>query len=563
MKVVVVGGVAGGASAVARLRRLSEDVEITMIEKTGYISYANCGLPYYLGDVITQKEKLTLQTPQGFSKRFNVDVLVNHEVLSIDRENKVIQVKNLLNGETISKEYDKLILSPGAKAIKPNFTDVNDEKVKTLKTVEDTFEIYDYIKNNNVTNAVVIGGGFIGLEVCENFIHRNIDTSLVEMAGQILTNIDYDMIKPVHKYLADKGLKLNLNTAVKDIVNKGKTIDVILSSGDVINTDLVVLAIGVAPNNTLAKDCGLKLNDKGAIIVDDTMKTSDNDIYAVGDAVEIRHRILNKKMLISLAGPANKQGRLVAGSILGKNNEYKGAIGTSIIKLFDMAVGSTGINETVAKNNDIDYEKIVIYSMSHASYYPNAKDLCLKLLYDKNTHLILGGQVIGYDGVDKRLDVLATAINSKMKVYDLIDIDLSYAPPFGLAKDPINMLGYIADNIINGVVKQFHWHDIENLVNDDNNIMLDVRTSEEYSLGHIKNSVNIPLDELRENISTLDKTKKIYVNCHSGLRSYLACRILSNLGYDCYNLSGGFRFMSSVINEDDTIIDLYPCGVKK
>lgn len=563
MKVLVVGGVAGGASAVARLRRLDENAEIIMFEKTGYISYANCGLPYYLGEVITEKEKLTLQTPESFGKRFNVDVRVNQEVLSIDRNNKTVEVKNLLDGNCYTESYDKLILSPGAKAIKPNFKGVDDERVKTLKTVEDTFAIYDYIEKNNVKNAVVVGGGFIGLEVAENFIHRDIKTTLIQLDPQILINIDYDMIVPVHKYLIDKGLDLKVNKAVKGFDPNNEHIKVELESGESLETDLVIMAIGVAPENNLAKEAGLKLGFKGAIVVNEKMQTSDEDIYAVGDAVEIEQKVLGKKTMISLAGPANEQGRLVASSILSKEVKYLGAMGTSIIKLFDLAVASTGINEKVAKENGFDYEKVVIYSMSHASYYPNAKDICLKAIYEKGTNKILGAQAVGFDGVDKRIDVLSTAINNGMKINELIDLDLSYAPPFGLAKDPVNILGYVSENIIDGVVKQYHWHDVPSLMEREDVVLLDVRTPFEYKNGHFKNTKHIPLDELRDRINEVDKSKKIYVNCHSGLRSYLACRILSQNGYDCYNLSGGYRFASSMLDDELKVLDLYPCGVSK
>lgn len=560
MRVIIVGGVAGGATAAARIRRLDETAEIVIYERSGYISYANCGLPYYIGGVIQDESDLTLQTPQSFYSRFRINVNVNHEVIKINSLDKTVLFKNVLTNEEFTDKYDKLILSVGAKPIVLDGVEIK-EPIFTLRTVEDTFKIHSFIINNNPKNAVVIGGGFIGLEMAENLKNQGIDTTIIQRNSHLLNILDKDMASMVHSEFRKQGVNLLLNTTIETIEKIGDKLKLTLSNGMTLETDLLIMSIGVVPENKLAKELGLELGIKGAIKVNSKMETSIKDIYAVGDVVELKHFVSNEDSVIPLAGPANKQGRIAADNICGLNSEYKGSQGSSIIKLFDLTVASTGINEDTAKRLMLNYEKVILSPLSHAGYYPGGKVLTLKVLYDKDSLNILGGQIVGYDGVDKRIDVLATSIRAKMKATELKDLDLAYAPPYSSAKDPINMAGFIIDNIENGIVKQFYYDDIEHLRKSKDVILLDTRTVYEYNKGYALGFINIPLDDLRERINELDKTKKIYVMCQSGLRSYLATRILVQNGFDAYNFVGGYRLYSSFYKEELLSKECYPCGM--
>ena len=562
MKIVIVGGVAGGATAAARIRRLDENAEIIIFERSGYISYANCGLPYYIGGVIEDKNDLTLQTPEGFYRRFKIVTKVNHEVTDIDVKNKTVSVTDLTSGTSFTESYDKLILSPGAKPILPDFYTEN-ERVFTLRTVEDTLKIRAFIEQFEPKTAVVIGGGFIGLEMAENLAKLGVKTSIVQRGNHLLPTVDCDLAAFIHANFRYHGVQLLLNTNTNKMSFTGDQVFLETDNGDKLNADMVVVAVGVAPENTLAKKAGLELGVKGAIKVNSKMQTSVPDIYAVGDAVQVKHFITEQDTVISLAGPANKQGRIVADNICGLNSEYKGSQGSSVIKLFDMTIATTGINEQQAKANGIDYEKVILTQNSHAGYYPNATAMTLKLIFDKGSYKILGAQIVGYDGVDKRIDVIATAIRAGLKGDELKDLDLAYAPPYSSAKDPVNMAGFVVENIKNGIVKQFYFEDIPSLRERKEVILLDTRTMSEYMRGHADGFIHIPLDDLRERLGELDKTKKIYVMCQSGLRSYLATRILTQNGFDAYNFAGGFRLYGSIKNEEMLSKQCYTCGMEK
>lgn len=544
MKTVIIGGVAGGASAAARLRRLDESAEIIILERGDYVSFANCGLPYYIGGSITDKNSLTLQTPESFRARFNIDVRVNNEAVKIDSEDKTVTVKNLKTGEFYTESYDNLILSPGAEPIKPNIDGIDSDIVFTLRNIPDTLNIKEYIENTKPKSAVVVGGGYIGAEMAENLKEAGLEVSIVELADHLIAPLDFDMAADVHRYMKSKGIKICLNNGIKAI--DGHT--VILQSGE-IHTDMVILSVGVRPETALATECGIETNALGSIIVDRNMRTNISGIYAVGDAVEVTDFISGRSAFIPLAGPANKQGRIAANNIAGIYSEYGGSQGSAVLKLFDMTVATTGLNEKGAKESGIDYDKTYIYSGSHAAYYPGANNMSIKALWDKKTLKILGTQIVGFDGVDKRMDVIAAAIRFGAKITDLTNLELCYAPPYGSAKDPVNMLGFVAENITSGKVKQFFWHDVEKLPRDGNVTLLDVRTVTEVSRGKIDGFINIPLDSLRNRIGEIPKNKPVFIHCHSGLRSYIACRILIGNGYDCYNLAGGWRLYESVINE--------------
>ena len=563
MKVLIIGGVAGGATAAARLRRLDEKAEIIIFEKSGFVSYANCGLPYYIGGVIKDKKKLTLKTPASFKDRFNIDVRIHSEVLSIDPASKTLTVKDLISGRKYMEGYDKLILSPGAKAIRPDLPGIDSDKIFTLRTVEDTYKIREYIEKRKPSSAVVVGGGFIGLEMAENLVHDGISTTLLQRSAQIMPPLDYDMASQLHAYLRTRGVDLRLNSPIARYEDSGDNIDVVLKDGSTVQTDLVILAIGVVPDTHLAKDAGLKLGVKDAIVVNEHLETSVRDIYAVGDAIQVDHFVSGSQTVIPLAGPANKQGRIAADNICGRRSTYKGSQGSSIIKLFDMTCASTGLNEKAAEAAGVKYDKVINFSPSHAGYYPGATDMTLKVLFDPEDGKILGGQIVGFTGVDKRIDVLATAIRGGMTAYDLAELELAYAPPFSSAKDPVNMVGFMIENILEGRVSQYHWHDIPKLPLDGNVTFLDVRDEEEYAEGAIEESVNIPLDSLRDNLHRLEKDKPVYVNCYSGLRSYVACRLLAEEGFECYNFSGGYGFYEYILYDkafDESA--KHGCGVK-
>ena len=544
MKTIIIGGVAGGATAAARLRRMDEKAEIIILERGEYVSFANCGLPYYIGGVITDREDLTLQTPESFKERFNIDVRVLNEAVKISPDTKTVTVKNLRTGETYEEPYDNLILSMGAEPICPNIEGADGSNVFTLRNIPDTLKIKNYINTAKPRSAVVIGGGYIGVEMAENLAEAGLKVAIVELADHLIAPLDFDMAADVHRYIKSKGIYLHLNNGVKAI--SGNT--VILQNGE-ITADMIIMSVGVRPETAIAKDCGIELNPRGSIIVNNKMQTNIPNIYAVGDAVEVEDFITKKPAFIPLAGPANKQGRIAADNIVGYESVYTGTQGSAVLKLFDMTVATTGLNEKSATAAGIDYDKTYTYSASHATYYPGAAQMSIKALWDKKTLKIIGAQIVGFDGVDKRMDVLATAIRFGAKITDLTTLELCYAPPFGSAKDPVNMLGFVAENIVSGKLKQFFWHDVENLARDGSVFLLDTRTPFEVMQGKIDGFVNIPLDELRGRLDEIPKDKPVYVHCHSGLRSYLACRILTGNGYDCYNLAGGWRLYESVINE--------------
>ena len=548
MKTVIVGGVAGGASAAARLRRLDESAEIVMFERGEYISFANCGLPYYIGGEIVKKSALTLQTPQSFRSRFNVDVRVNSEVTAIDRAAKTVTVNSKERGE-YTESYDKLILSPGAAPIVPNMEGADLDRVFTLRNIPDTIKIKEYVEEEFPGSAVVVGGGYIGVEMAENLKKAGVEVTIVELADHVIAPLDYDMACDVHRHLRENGVTLILQNGVQSIAEEGSKLKVTLSSGQV-ETDMVILAVGVRPDTALAKEAGLTLNPRGAIVVDEHMLTSDPDIYAVGDAVEITDFVTGQKGYIPLAGPANKQGRIAADNICGIPSVYKNTQGSSILKVFDMTVATTGVNERTAKAAGLNYDKVYTYSNSHASYYPGSTGMSIKTIYEKGTGRILGAQIVGFDGVDKRCDVLATAIRAGMTASALCDLELCYAPPFGSAKDPVNFVGYVIENTLSGQVKNFFWDDVASLPRDGSVTLLDVRTDSERANGqYIEGFLHIPVDELRQRAGELDKSKPVYIHCRTGLRSYVACRMLAGMGFDCYNLSGGWRLYESILSE--------------
>ena len=561
MKVLIVGGVAGGATAAARIRRLDETAEITVFERSGYISYANCGLPYYIGGVITDPEELTLQTPESFFSRFRINMKVHHEVTAIHPDQKTISVRNSKTGEEFEESYDKLILSPGAKPTQPRLPGVGIEKVFTLRTVEDTFHIKEYINKNQPKSAVLAGGGFIGLELAENLKEFGMDVTIVQRPKQLMNPFDADMASFIHSEMRKHGVKLALGHTVEGFEEKDGGIDILLKDEMPLHADMVVLAIGVTPDTHLAKDAGLELGIKGSIVVNDRMETSAPDIFAAGDAVQVKHYVTGQEALISLAGPANKQGRIIADNICGGDSRYPGSQGSSVIKVFDMTAATTGINETNARKAGLDVDTVILSPMSHAGYYPGGKVMTMKVVFEKETYRLLGAQIVGYEGVDKRIDVLATAIHAGMKATELKDLDLAYAPPYSSAKDPVNMAGFMIDNISKGILKQWHLEDVDLLPRDGSVTLLDVRTVREYGNGHIEGFKNIPVDELRERLDEIEKDKPVYVICQSGLRSYIGTRILEGNGYKAYNFSGGFRFYDAAMHDRCLIETATACGM--
>lgn len=525
MKVVIVGGVAGGATAAARIRRLNEKAEIVVFERSGYISYANCGLPYYIGGIIEDEEDLTLQTPESFYSRFRIDMKVHHEVTAIYPERKTVSVKDLISGAEFEEGYDKLLLSPGAKPVWPNLPGIDSEKIFTLRTVEDTLRIKEFVTKHQPKSAVMVGGGFIGLEVAENLCELGMDVTIVQKANQLMNPFDADMASFIHTEVRGYGVKLALGKTVEGFADRDGGIDVLLADNPPVHADMVVLAIGVSPESALAKNAGLELGIKGSILVNDRMETSVPDIYAVGDAVQVKHYVTGENALIALAGPANKQGRIAADNICGGDSRYLGSQGSSVIKVFDMTAATTGINETVARSAGLDIDTVILSPMSHAGYYPGGTVMTMKVVFEKKTYRLLGAQIVGYEGVDKRIDVIATAIHAGLKATELKELDLAYAPPYSSAKDPVNMAGFMIDNIANGL-KQWHIADADPLPKDGSVTLLDTRTAGEYARGHIDGFKNIPVDELRERLVEIEKDKSVYVICQSGLRSYIATRIL-------------------------------------
>ena len=549
-KVLIVGGVAGGASAAARLRRNDENAEIIMFERGEYISFANCGLPYYIGNVIEERDALLVETPEEMNKRFKIDVRVNNEVVSIDRDNKKVQVKNLRTGEEYSESYDKLILSPGSSPLKPPIPGIDAPNIFTIWNIPDTDAIKNYVDTKEIKKAAVVGGGFIGLEMAENLHELGYEVSIVELADQVMAPIDYEMAQILHKNIATNGVDLRLNDGVKEFNYKDGVTEITLNSGNKIDADIVILSIGVRPNSKLAKDSGLKINDRGGIIVDSTLKTSDEDIYAVGDVIEVEDFVNGGKTMVPLAGPANKQGRIAANNIAGINDVYKGTQGTSVAKVFDFTVSSTGANEKtlkrLGKKYGEDYLVAYAHNNNHAGYYPGSSKINMKIIFEKEGGKILGVQAVGMDGVEKRVDVIATAMRYDGTVYDLADLELAYAPPYGSAKDPVNMLGFLGENILEGKMDVIQWFELDDL-NSDEYTILDVREAEERDLGFVPNSINISVDELRDKLDKLDKNKTIVLYCATGIRAYVATRILLQNGFDkVKNLSGGFTTYSDV-----------------
>ena len=563
MKVVIVGGVAGGATAAARIRRLDEQAEIVIFERSGFVSYANCGLPYYIGGVITDQRELTLQTPESFFARFRINVRVRHEVTAIHPENKTVSVKNLETGEQFEEQYDKLLLSPGARPTQPRLAGAEHERIFTLRTVEDTLRIRQFVERQRPRSAVLAGGGFIGLEMAENLRELGVEVTIVQRADQVLPPLDYDMAAQIHTLLRSHGVRLKLGSAVAGFESSGEQVVTLLEGEEPLRSDMVLLAIGVTPDTGLAREAGLELGQKGAIRVNDRMETSLPDIYAVGDAVEVEHFVTKERAVVALAGPANRQGRIAADNICGGDSRYSGAQGSSVIKLFELTAASTGISERSAQAAGLDYDKVILSPEHHASYYPGSQTMTMKVLWDKNTLRLLGAQIVGRGGVDKRIDVLATAIRSGMKATELAELDLAYAPPYSSAKDPVNMAGFMVENISAGKLKQFHWQQVDDLPRDGSVTLLDTRTAGEYRRGHVDGFRNLPVDELRERLGELEASKPVYVMCQTGLRSYVACRVLAQHGFDCYNLSGGYRFYEMVTRERLACASSYPCGMER
>lgn len=537
-KVLIVGGVAGGASAAARLRRLDERAEIIMFERDEYISFANCGLPYYIGETIKEREKLVVQTPESMKSRFNLDVRINSEVIGLDTDRKTVKVSSKEQGE-YEESYDYLVLSPGARAIKPNIEGINSKKIFTLRNIPDTDNIKAFVDKKGINNAVVIGGGFVGVEMAENLKERGLEVTLVEAAPHIMAPFDTDMVLLVEKELSDNGVGLILNDGVKAFKDTESGVEITLNSGKKLNTDLVILAIGVIPDTGFLKDSGIKLGARGHILVNEKMETNAANVLAVGDAIEVVDFVNKQNAAVPLAGPANKQGRIAADTIAGLSTSYKGTQGTSILKVFGLTAASTGNNERTLNRLNIPYKVITIHPSSHASYYPGALTMTLKLIFNAEGK-ILGAQGVGYDGVDKRIDVIATALRFGGAVTDLTELELCYAPPFSSAKDPVNMAGYVAENVLTGKVDVISAEQLKTY-DQENTLLLDVRTEDEYSNGHLEGAVNIPLDSLRARMGELDKNKEILEYCQIGLRGYVASRLLSQNGFKVKNINGGYK----------------------
>ena len=563
MKVVIVGGVAGGATAAARIRRLDEQAEIVVFERSGYISYANCGLPYFIGDAITDPEDLTLQTPESFSSRFRAEMKARHEVPAIHPDRKTVSVKNLETGEEFEENYDKLILSPGAKPTQPRVPGTGLDRVFTLRTVEDTFRIKAYINEHHPKSAVLAGGGFIGLELAENLRELGMDVTIVQRPRQLMNPFDPDMAALIHGEMRRNGVRLVLGRTVEGFAEKDGGVDVLLKDGAPLHAGMVVLAIGVTPDTALAKDAGLALGIRDSIVVNERMETSVPDIYAVGDAVQVKHAVTGQDALISLAGPANRQGRIAADNVCGGDSRYSGSQGSSVIKVFGLTAAVTGVSETNARKAGLDVDKVILSPMSHAGYYPGGKLMTMKVVFEKGTYRLLGAQIVGSEGVDKRIDVLAAAIHGGMKATGLKELDLAYAPPYSSAKDPVNMAGFMIDNIARGILRQWFLEDLDRLPRDGSVTLLDVRTAGEYGGGHIDGFRNIPVDELRERLDEVEPGKPVYVICQSGLRSYIACRILAGYGYEAYNFAGGFRFYSAAARDRRMAELATACGMDR
>jgi CoA-disulfide reductase len=542
-RILIIGGVAGGASAAARLRRLDETAEIIMFERSDYISFANCGLPYYIGRVIKNRDDLLLQTPESLNKRFKVDVRVKSEVIKINRRKKTVEIVELCTGRKYTERYDRLILSPGAEPVRPAIDGIESNRVFTLRNVTDMDRIDEFINTNNAKKAIVVGAGYIGLEMAENLHDRGLSVQVVEMLDQVMPGMDKEMASFLHDHLKKQGVALQLGDGVWSLHQTNLSLRIMLKSGKELDCDFAILSVGVKPEVKLAKEAGLEIGSCGGIKVNEHLQTSDPDIYAIGDAVEVQDFVLGNATLIPLAGPANKQGRMAADNICGRNHTYTGTQGTAILKVFDLTAAMTGANEKVLSKTDIQYEKLYLHELNHAGYYPGAKPMHMKLLFSKPEGKILGAQIVGADGVDKRIDVFAVAIRAGMTVFDLQELELAYAPPYGSGKDPINIAGFAASNILDGTVKVKHFTELQK---DD--FILDVRTPGEFARGNIPNAKNIHVDELRGRLDELPMDSTIHVYCTVGFRSYVACRILEQNGFDARNMSGGYITYRAVAN---------------
>lgn len=544
MKILIIGGVAGGATAATRLRRLSEGNEVIIFEKGEHISFANCGLPYHIGGVIADRDKLLLQTPTSLKTRYNLDVRIFNEVLKINKDQKTVEIRNLITKEIYTESYDKLLLSPGAEPFRPNIPGINLDKIMTLRNVADMDRII--VKTKKLKNIAVVGGGFIGLEVAENLVDIGLNVSVIELGNQVMAPVDFEFAKMVQHHAAAKNLKIHVNTGVEAFEEKEDKIELKLNNGQTMLADAVIFAIGVKPENALAKAAGLELGVTGGIAVNEFMQTSDAAIYAVGDAIEVAHYINQAKVLIPLAWPANRQGRLVADTITrGNKTAYKGTLGTSILKFFDLTVATTGLNEKLLKRYNIPYRTVTVTRANHASYYPGATNIVLKMNFGEDG-TIYGAQALGQEGVDKRIDVIATAIKGNLTIYDLQEIEVAYAPPYNAAKDPVNILGYVAENMLNDDVRLVNYDELDEYLAAENGILIDVRTKTEFENGAIPNAIHMDVDTLRENLDFFDKNKKYVIYCQIGLRGYLAQRILRNNDIDSVNLNGGYGLWKPV-----------------
>ena len=560
MKVIIVGGVAGGASAAARLRRLDEQAEIVLLERGPYISFANCGLPYYISGEIRDRAQLSVQTPESFAARFAVDVRILSEAVDVDRNSKTVTIVDHATGRRYQERYDKLLLSPGAEPVRPPLPGVDNARIFTLRTIPDAVAIRTFLETQHPTQALIVGAGYIGMEMAEALHTAGLHVTVVEMLPHAIGPLDYDMACQVHQYAREKGVQLKLNCGVASFEEKGSALFAHLTDGSLLPCDLVLLSTGVRPDTALAKKAGLETNEKGAILVNDELRTSAEDIYAVGDAIAIRDAVTDLPGYVPLAGPANKQGRLAADNLCGAHKRYRGTQGSAVLKLFDLTIATTGLNERAARAAGLPFDAVHLYTPSHASYYPGSTGLSLKVLFHTETGRILGAQLVGFEGVDKRCDVLAAAIRHGLTAYDLAELELCYAPPYSSAKDPVNLAGFAIENLLDGKVKQAHWQTSFPL--PENAQLLDVRTQEEYEEGHIPGALHIPLDALRSRLDELDRTRPLYVHCQSGLRSYVACRILSQHRFHSLNLSGGYRLYALLNGEQADDAPIHACGVK-
>ncbi|MCK8825117.1 CoA-disulfide reductase [Fuchsiella alkaliacetigena] len=544
-KVLIVGGVAGGASTAARLRRMDENVEIIIFEKGDYISFANCGLPYYIGGSIESREELLIQTPKAVQDRFNIDVRVKNEVIGIEPEEQVVKVKDYEEDKEYIEDYDFLVLSPGAEPIKPPIPGVDNERIFTLRDIPDTDQIKKHVLTNDPQKAVVVGGGFIGLEMAENLHQQGLEVAVVEMAEQVMAPLDYEMAAVVHNHLREQGIELYLENGVTAFEEE----EVVLANGQSLAADLIMLSIGVKPQSELAKQAGLKIGERGGIVVNDYLQTSDENIYALGDAIEVQDYVMGNQVHIPLAGPANKQGRIVANNLTGAEEKFKGTQGTAVVKVFDLTVATTGMNEKRLQELGIDYHASFTVSPSNAGYYPGSTSMIIKTLFNTQSGQLLGAQIIGKKGVDKRIDIMATALRFGKTVFDLQELELAYAPPYSSAKSPVNMAGFVAGNIIEGTMEIIHWGQLAEL-DWDEAFLLDVRTKAEYHASRFESAVNIPVDELRSRLNEIPADKEIVVHCRIGVRAYIAARILMQKGWDkVRNLSGGFMIYEEVYQD--------------